>query len=75
MDIRKIAVGPDYKNAMHYQIGQTVLGGDYTIDHIRKSKEDLSIRVYIEKTASSEIVCWKEFSPNMPISCEFNIDF
>ena len=31
-DIRKIAVGPDYKSgAMHYIIGQEVLNGNYTI--------------------------------------------
>ena len=32
MDIRKISIGPDYKSsAMHYLIGQEVLGGKYFI--------------------------------------------
>ena len=32
MDIRKISIGPDYKSgAMHYLVGQPVLGGNYTI--------------------------------------------
>ena len=30
-EIRKIAVGPDYKNAMHYEVGQTVIKGHYKI--------------------------------------------
>jgi len=26
MDVRKISIGADYKNAMHYVVGQKVLG-------------------------------------------------
>ena len=36
MDIRKISVGPDYKSgAMHYLVGQEVLGGNYVIHLIK----------------------------------------
>ena len=41
MDIRKIAIGPDYKGgAMHYIVGQNVLNNQYTIHLIRQDKED-----------------------------------
>ena len=36
MDIRKISIGPNYKSdAMHYIVGQHVLGGKYFIHLIR----------------------------------------
>ena len=36
MDIRKIAVGPDYKSgAMHYIVGQKVLNDSYSIHLIK----------------------------------------
>ncbi len=35
-DIRKIAVGPDYKGgAMHYVVGQEILGGSHFIHLIK----------------------------------------
>ena len=35
-DIRKISIGPDYKSgAMHYIVGQKVLGDSYEIRHIK----------------------------------------
>ena len=37
-EIRKIAVGPDYKNAMHYEVGQTVIKGHYKIHSIHESE-------------------------------------
>jgi len=73
MIIRKISIGSDYKSsAMHYLIGQTILGGSYTIHHIRMEKDN-SIKIWIEK--EGEVVLWKEFNPNMPVSIEYNINF
>ena len=72
MIIRKIAVGADYKNAMNYVVGQPVLGGNHVIHQIIPDK-DGAILIYIEK--DREILVWKKFTHNMPVSIEFNIDF
>jgi len=74
MDIRKISVGPDYMSgAMHYLVGQDVLGGKYTIHLIKYYEETESFRIWIEK--SNEVVLWKEFNRVMPVSIEYNINF
>ncbi len=74
MDIRKISIGPDYKEgAMHYLVGQQVLGANYTIHLIKYYEDSDSIKIYIEK--NSEVVLWKEFTNTMPISIEYNINF
>lgn len=71
--IRKISVGPDYKSsAMHYLVGQYVLGGSYEIHEI-KFNEHSSIEIWI--IAGDEIFRWKEFTSNMPVSIEYNINF
>ena len=45
MEIRKISVGPDYKSgAMHYIIGQDVIGGKYSIHHIKHDLKEGSIK-------------------------------
>jgi hypothetical protein len=76
MDIRKISIGPDYKSgAMHYIVGQEVLGGNYVIHLIRFDSNLESIKIWIEKSQSGEIVLWKEFTSTMPISIEYNINF
>lgn len=73
MHIRKISIGEDYKsNAMHYIVGQDVLGNTHTIHLIKFTEETLSFKIYIEK--DSEIFLWKEFNSNMPISIEYNIN-
>jgi hypothetical protein len=73
MDIRKISIGADYKNAMHYVVGQKVLGDTNEIHLIRIDKSG-SIRIYIVNK-KQEVVLWKEFNDTIPISIEFNIDF
>ena len=75
MDIRKISVGPDYKGgAMHYIVGQKVLGDSYEIHIIKYDTKNLSLKIYIINHLS-EIVLWKEFNSTMPISIEYNINF
>jgi hypothetical protein len=74
MDIRKISIGQDYKTAMHYIVGQQVLGGDYAIHLIRASEETGVTRVYIISKAQ-EVLLWKEFNSVMPTSIEYNISF
>ena len=74
MDIRKIAIGPDYKGgAMHYIVGQNVLNNQYTIHLIRQDKEDGGIQIWIEQ--DDEVVLWKSFTNTMPVSIEYNINF
>lgn len=74
MDIRKISVGPDYKSgAMHYIVGQDVLGGTYKIHLIKYYPESDSVKIWIEN--DKVVRCWKEFKSTVPISIEFNINF
>ena len=75
MDIRKISVGPDYKGgAMHYIVGQKILGNSNEIRHIKYNQQRESIQIYIINE-KQEVVLWKEFTSTIPISIEFNIDF
>tara|TARA_R100000541_G_scaffold53349_1_gene61380 strand:- start:1345 stop:1563 length:219 start_codon:yes stop_codon:yes gene_type:complete len=72
MDIRKISVGADYKSgAMHYIVGQEVLGGNYSIHLIQP--EEKSFKIWIIK--GEEVLLWKEFRATMPVSLEYNINF
>ena len=75
MDIRKIAIGPDYKGgAMHYIVGQKVLGDSNEIHLIKFNAEKNSILIYIINQ-KEEIVLWKEFNSTIPISIEYNINY
>ena len=72
MDIRKISIGSDYKeNAMHYIVGQDVLGGNYKIHLIQSKETSYKIRIIKNET----VYLWKEFLFTLPISVEFNINF
>ena len=75
MDIRKVSIGPDYKDgAMHYIVGQKVLGETNEIHLIKYDSEKMSIKIYIENE-KQEVVLWKEFTSTMPIAIEYNINF
>ena len=75
MDIRKIAIGPDYKSgAMHYIVGQKVLGDSNEIHLIKFNSEKQSIQIYIINQ-KGEVVLWKEFNSTVPISIEYNINY
>lgn len=74
-DIRKISIGFDLKNnALHYIVGQKVLDGSYEIHLIKRSVDMQSVMIYIINE-KKEIILWKEFNKNMPMSTEFNINF
>lgn len=75
MDIRKISIGTDFKTAMHYIVGQEVLGGNYVIHLIKCNSKNSSYRMYIEESSGDMIVLWKEFNSNLPITIEYNINF
>ena len=50
MDIRKISIGADYKSgAMHYIVGQEVLGGSHVIHLIQQDQGEQSYKIWIEK--------------------------
>ncbi len=75
MDIRKISVGPDYKSgAMHYIVGQKVLGESHEIHAIRHNEFKGSFQIWIINEAK-EVMLWKEFSKDVPICVEHNINF
>lgn len=75
MDIRKISIGFDLKsNALHYIVGQKVLDGTFDIHLIKRNVDTNSVMIYIIND-KNEIILWKEFNKNMPMSIEFNINF
>lgn len=75
MDIRKISIGPDYKGgAMHYIVGQKILGDSNDIHLIKRNARTGNILIYIIKK-KEEVVLWKEFTSTMPVSIEFNINY
>ena len=74
MDIRKISIGADYKSgAMHYIVGQEVLGCNYSIHLIQQDIQNESYKIWIVQ--KDEVVLWKEFKTTLPISLEYNINF
>ena len=74
MEIRKISIGPDYKGgAMHYLVGQKVLGDTYEIEAILFNHDLGSIRIYI-RNEKNETLMWKEFNSTIPVSIEYNIN-
>lgn len=74
MEIRKISVGPDYKNgAMHYIVGQKVLGDTQEIHLIKYDAVKNSIKIYIINE-KQEVVLWKEFNDTVPVSIEYNVN-
>ena len=74
MDIRKISIGADYKSgAMHYIVGQRVLGGAYIIHLIQFDSTADSYKIWIMQ--EDEVLLWKEFRTTLPISLEYNINF
>lgn len=75
VEIRKISIGAEYKtNAMHYIVGQKVLGDTNEIHLIRFDENQKSFKIYIINL-KEEVVLWKEFYLPIPISIEYNINF
>lgn len=72
MVIRKLSIGNDYKSAMHYLQGQSVLNDNYII-HLIKITDSGSYQIYIEK--NNEIILWKEIGAYVPVIIEYDISF
>ena len=69
--IRKISVGPDYKNgAMHYSVGQEVYGGHIIVNII---EEEEKYSIYIQK--GDLVMPWKDFNKNMAVSIEYDLEW
>ena len=60
-DIRKVSVGPDYKQGMHYQVGRII--GGVKIDLI--SIKDDYIFIFSDKEV------WKKISLSTPHQIEY----
>ena len=74
MDIRKLSVGPDYKSgAMHYIVGQKILGDTHEIHAIKYDETKLSFTIWIINE-KQEVMRWKEFH-GVPCATEYNINF
>lgn len=71
--IRKISIGMDYKNAMHYIVGQSCLGGTAKICEIVKDNTEQEYVIWIKQGV--EIFIWKGFNFNLPIGKEYDINF
>lgn len=72
--IKKIVVGPDIKDGMHYGVGQIVSKGANEIVQIKKERERV-YQVRVKSTdGSDEVKLWREFE-HMPVSIEYNIDY
>lgn len=69
MYIRKLSIGSDYKNAMHYIVGQEVLGGSYVIDQIVEYPDGWGVLI----KSDGVILEWKKFV-NTPVTLEYNIN-
>lgn len=66
--IRKITIGPDLKNGMHYIVGQKTYGGTIT-DIIEKNG---SYDVYVKQ--EDEIKPWFSVT-NQNIKVEYNLEY
>jgi len=70
--IRKISVGPDYKDAMHFQVGQSVIKGKAIIDTILKNPINGQIDIHVK--SDDEIHLWKSINSTVPTSLEYDIE-
>lgn len=71
--IRKISIGANYKEAMHYIVGQKIYGGKAEVHLILKDDDTQYYKIWVRR--GDEIIFWKGFSFNLPISIENDLDF
>jgi hypothetical protein len=71
--IRKVGIGQDYKNGMHYELNQPVINktGDFRISLIKKDSSG-GIKIHISNSRNEHML-WKEFNACMPISIEYEV--
>jgi hypothetical protein len=69
--IRKISVGPNYKEAMHYIVGAQCLRESYIISDIKNTSAGV-YEIWISNE-DEEFQLWKEIS-GMPVSIEYHVE-
>lgn len=70
--IRKISVGVDPKNAMHYIVGKPM--GAFVVHSITQ-ENDGCVKVFVNlEDKPNSIYPWKTFNPYVPITFEHFID-
>lgn len=74
MNIRKISVGVNYKDAMHYVVGQKILGNSHIIHDIELT-QNFTYKIWIQSLEDNSIIAWKELNQTMPTLIEYNIEF
>ncbi len=73
--IRKISIGRDYKEAMHYMVGTSVpLGNKAISDIIREVDDEGEVNFLIYIKGNDEILLWKNIV-NMPCVIEYDLNF
>lgn len=72
MTIRKISIGTDPMNAMHFQVGSFVMKGSHTIQYIERTTEGYDIWI---SNQANETYKWKTVNLFMPVTIEHNLDF
>jgi len=68
--IRKISIGPDYKDSMSYSLNQSCIRGDHEISRIKQTGPE---EYEIEVQKADIIQTWKKVQ-NMPVVIEYKID-
>lgn len=71
--IRKISIGSDYKNAMHYSIGQSFFLkgiGDVEIHSVDYTPSQ-GYKILISH--NGEIMIWKHLNNAMPVVVEYDL--
>ena len=76
MIIRKISIGNDLLNAMHFQVGKQAMGGTTVISDIIKNGEgSYDIYVQREEDGIPEVIMWKNIGRTVAVSIEYNLEF
>ena len=76
MIIRKISIGNDLLNAMHFQVGKQAMGGTAVIsDIIKNSEGSYDIYVQREEDGIPEVIMWKNIGHTVAVSIEYNLEF
>lgn len=74
--IRKISIGNDLLNAMHFQVGKPAMGGTAEICNILKN-DDGSHDVWVQRVVDDipEVIMWKSIGATVAVSIEYSLDF
>lgn len=76
MIIRKISIGNDLLNAMHFQVGKEALGKTAIINSIERTDSG-GFDIWIEQKEEerTDIIKWKTIGATVPVTVEYDIQF